>query len=251
MMNDKLKLEIQEYAIKKYPQECCGFLMEDEFIPVQNIHPSKLENFKVSPKDWYNYALECKAFIHSHPDWYPCPSEGDMRQQIASAVPWGIVSTDGKRASEITFFGDQGPTPDILNRTFCHGVTDCYSIIRDWYKLERGIILDEIPRSWEWWDNSSKDLYKDNFGPVGFKKVPYEQIMDEGPQVGDVFLANIGPGVVKLNHGGVYIGNGLGIHHLTGKLPVENRLAKRDPINRWLKRINMWVRYEKANNTSR
>lgn len=252
MISKKVEDQIKEYAIRSYPMEMCGFVLGDEFIPVGNTHENPEKFFRVEPHHWADYALECTAFIHSHPDWYPCPSERDMLNQISTCIPWGIVATDGKKATDITFFGDQVPTPDLRHRTFCHGVTDCYSIIRDWYKLERGVFLKEIPRSWEWW-NDGKDLYKDHFKEVGFHIIPEEVILKEGPKIGDVFLANIGHGVLKLNHGGVYTGRGLGLHHITSTDPIDRtRLVREDPIQRWLKYINLWVRYnEEEDNITR
>lgn len=251
MINKELEKKIQQYAIEQYPNEMCGFVIGGDFVQVKNMHKEPYKSFRVSPKDWDENAGTCTVFIHSHPDWHPCPSETDMLHQMSSALPWGIVATEGERASDIKLFGDQVPIPDLKNRTFCHGITDCYSIIRDWYRVEKGITLKEIPRSWEWWEGD-KDLYRDNFNPVGFNIVPTEQIMDEGPKIGDVFLANLGPGVLKLNHGGVYTGNGLGLHHVTSKDPIDaTRLAREEPIQRWLKNISLWVRYEKEDNITR
>lgn len=246
MISLELKKEIQQYAINQYPKEMCGFIVDGNFMPVTNVHEDPNNYFRVSPASWHTYAQICTAFIHSHPDWYSCPSEADMKQQIASAIPWGIVATDGKTVTDITFFGDQISTPDLKNRPFCHGVTDCYSIIRDWYRLERGVLLKEVPRSWEWWEGDD-DLYSSNFKDMGFEIVPTEQIMAEGPKIGDVFLANIGHNVLKLNHGGVYTGNGLGLHHITSKKPVDTtRLAKEEPIQRWLQYISLWIRYNET-----
>ncbi len=246
MIPPALVEEIRKYACEKYPEEMCGFIVEDKFIPVQNRHEDPNDHFRVSKEDWRDNALKCTAFIHSHPDWYACPSESDMRSQIASKIPWGIISTDGQACTPITWFGAEVPIPDLLNRTFCHGVTDCYSLIRDWYQVERGITLNEYVRDWEWWETED-DLYTSNFQDAGFKEVHKDEIMSEGPKVGDVFLANIGPGVLKLNHAGVYVGDGLGLHHVTSREPVDpSRLARREPINRWMNHIHMWIRYEET-----
>lgn len=236
--------QIKECARLSYPEEMCGFVIDDSFVPVNNTHPNPKEHFRVDPEDWSKYAFKCTAFIHSHPDWHPCPSESDMVHQISSGIPWGIVSTDGERTTEITLFGDQVEIPELLNRTFCHGVTDCYSIIRHERFLRTGHMIKDIPRSWEWWEDKDKDLYTDHFQEVGYHIVPNEAIMKEGPKIGDVPMANVGPGVLKLNHAGVYVGKGLMVHHLTSKKPVDGtRLARKEPIQRWIKYINLWVRH--------
>ena len=241
----ELEKQIRDYAREKYPEEMCGFIVDGKFHPVDNIHTDPENHFLVDPKCWLDSACTCTSFIHSHPDAYACPSELDMEQQSASGVPWGIISTNGKATTDIIFFGDQLPIQDYKNRIFCHGVTDCYSIIRDWYKQERGIVLKDFPRSWEWWEEEGKDFYTDNFKELGFKVVNDVDIMSEGPKVGDIFLASIGNHVTKINHGGVYTGKGLGLHHVTSTKPIDKtRVAKEEPIQRWLKYIKMWIRYE-------
>lgn len=242
--------EIKQHAIDSYPNECCGFITEDGYVRVGNIHSNPRESFKISNKDYMLYGSKALAFIHSHPDWHPCPSEKDMRGQIDSGIPWGIVSTNGKKASNITWFGDQIPTPELKGRGFIHGVTDCYSIIRDWYKIKRDVVLPEFPRSWEWWEGDA-DLYMDGFEKAGFKRVDSNIIAAEGPKEGDVFLAQVGNGVRKINHGGVYTGNGLGLHHLTSTEAVDfSRISKEEPIIRWMKFIVLWVRYNDSSDSS-
>ena len=123
-----------------------------------------------------------------------------------------------------------------MGRGFRHGVTDCYSLIRDYYRLERDVVLPEFPRDWEWWCNE-QDLYRDGFGKAGF-----ERLVDVDLRPGDVFLAQIRSGVP--NHGGVYLGDGLALHHLAARLPVDaTRLSRREPIDRWMKFISHWLRY--------
>lgn len=244
MIPDKLKKAVQHAAIAAYPNELCGFIVGDEFYEVENKHPFPKESFGVDPAVWREYEKEATYFIHSHPDWYPCPSEEDMQQQIASNLPWGIVGSNGTAASEIIFFGDQLERTPIDKRTFVHGVTDCYDLIRDWCLFNRSIRLPQFPRSWEWWEKAGSDLYKDNFSKAKFRKLPFEATMSTGPEVGDVFLASIGKHN-KLNHGGIYIGNGLALHHLTSRLPVDpTRVVRTDPVNRWSNYLRLWLRYD-------
>jgi len=40
-----------------------------------------------------------------------------------------------------------------------------------------------------------------------------------------------------LNHGGIYLGNGLGLHHLT------TRLSRQESLPRWRKYIRKVLRY--------
>lgn len=245
-MFENLTDKIRSHAAAEYPRESCGFIVDGDYIPVPNSSDTPNETFRVDNRYWMEYGVKAQGFVHSHPEWYPVPSENDMRQQIASALPWGIIGIKENGAggyvfSNVEWFGDGVPTLPLKERGFRHGITDCYSGIRDWFKIKKRIILKEIPRSWEWWQDGG-DLYSDNFGPVGFVRVPEDEIKREGPREGDVFLASIRSNV--LNHGGVYTGNGLGFHHLTAVEAYDlSRLSREEPINRWLPYIRLWVRY--------
>jgi cell wall-associated NlpC family hydrolase len=105
----------------------------------------------------------------------------------------------------------EGYTAPLLGRMWCHGVLDCYSLIRDWYRLERGIVLPDFTRSDEWW-LKNQNLYVDNFRAAGFTRIVDEDAL----QPGDVLLMQIMAPVP--NHGAVYLGDGIILHHLHGRL---------------------------------
>ena len=99
------------------------------------------------------------------------------------------------------------PVLDLEKRPFQHGITDCYSLIRDYFRTQRDIPLDEFPRDWEWWLEDGVNLYEQNFRSQGFEVIGAEDV-----QEGDCFLAQIRSPVI--NHAGVYVGNGLILHQL-------------------------------------
>jgi proteasome lid subunit RPN8/RPN11 len=221
-------------AIAAYPHEAVWLLTADGACrQVDNIHPSPRESFSVSKHDMATArACGLAGIVHSHPDYPACPSEQDMRGQLATAVPWGIVATDGQAATDITWWGDGTERPALEDRPFVHGVTDCYSLIRDYYALERGIDLIEIPRAWLWWQDGG-DLYREFFAQAGFR-----QILHAEAEPGDVWLAQIRSPVP--NHGGILLERGECLHHPMTRSggPVQPRaLSKREPLNRWLPHI--------------
>jgi cell wall-associated NlpC family hydrolase len=153
----------------------------------------------------------------------------------------------------VIYFGDElGPPPPLIGRPFIHGVYDCYSLIRDFYRTNAysaisdyhgvsSILLPEQPRDFGWWDSRNGDgtvtvpktLYTDNFKAAGFRQITLEEM-----RPGDVFLAQVMAPVT--NHGGVYLGRGEIIHHLRG------RLSKTDVAGRWLNYVTHCLRYEGA-----
>ena len=226
-------MTLKEHVLKEFPNEACGIITtRGRFIPCKNIHKDPLNFFEMEDEVFTKYKI--KAIIHSHPNGKLEPSAQDMQGQLDTDVEWGIVTTDGIEVSEVLYFGKN--TPDLIGREFKHGVTDCYSLIRDWYKLEKDIELPEFPRSNNWW-NEGENLYEEYAEEAGFRRLRG----DETPQVGDVVLMAIASKVS--NHGAILLDGGLLLHHLT------NRLSRREPAAPWRKMFRSWWRYE--NNITR
>jgi proteasome lid subunit RPN8/RPN11 len=219
------------HAAAESPRESCGLVVNGIYLPRKNVAEKPEEDFRISSQG-YAAALvrgELQALIHSHPGGPACPSEKDMANQMASGVPWGIV-IPGK---ELFWFGDQCPIPRLRGRVFRHGVTDCYAVIRDWYRLVKKITLLDMPRRDKWWQHG-QDIYMANFARAGFERVEMSEIAR-----GDVLLGRIGFGVTVNNHAALYLGNGLILHHLL------NRLSVREPVARWKKVFVVALRYVK------
>lgn len=251
LITNELKNKIASAAKEAYPNEMCGFVIGDDFFVVENISQTPKDSFEISHIAQTEFAPRCKFFIHSHPDGWACPSKKDMEQQRITDIPWGFIATDGKAVSEINFLGDSLPIHDLELRPFVHGITDCWSAIRDWYKLKRNVQLKDFPRSWRWW-HENEDMYMDNLEKAGFEFYSLEKMKKEGPKEGDLFLVNLDRRGPKLNHAGVYLGNGLGYHHTTGDKPVDlSRPAKIEPVERWMKYIHLWARYAENDPSTR
>lgn len=251
-MFDDLISEIQEYFLSKYPAEACGIIIEQSvpiFVRCINIVPISEKNcrFEIGSADLRKYE-NLLAVIHSHPDGLRCPSARDMECQMETAVPWGIVrivKNPGARnaicAAEAPFwFGDQMPRTSLIGRSFRHGVTDCYALIRDWYREKRRILLKNVPRDWNWWKNNPETaLYEKNFKSAGFRMLQ----SDETPSEGDLAFFRLHSSVI--NHAAVLCEPGIILHHFCGNSEYSpDRLSIREPIGRWLRHVQYWVRYE-------
>lgn len=235
------------HALNMYPHESVGLIVDDEYIPLENMHEDPENYFKIDPLVWLDYSENSviQAVIHSHPNGEMFPSEMDMRQQITTGVPWGIIKTNGEQALDPVFWGDSLPIVPLIGRPFIHGVYDCYSCLRDTFRLGKEkleeqavtkhwpfdpIDLPEVPRDDCWWD-SDKDFYKDMFKEIGWVEIPMEEM-----KPGDGFLIKIRS--KKLNHAGLYIGNNLILQHLPGKS------STRQPFGIWGRGADMYLRYE-------
>jgi proteasome lid subunit RPN8/RPN11 len=253
-VTDEMIQQAQDYFRDQYPEEAVGFLRGSGFTPLANVAEDKENTFQIDPLAWVAYDTAdnpVMAVIHSHPDGPAIPSEADMRGQISSGKPWAIIAIDKDVASTPVWFGDQAPIAPLLARPFVHAIFDCYSLIRDAYRLGKTalanqpdpdacvadwpfdpITLPEFPRRDNWWGRGD-NLYLDNFRAAGFD---ISEGGLEDVQVGDVFFMKLRSPV--LNHGGIYVGGGLIMHHVTGYT------SHRSPLTIWGPNAEMWVRYK-------
>lgn len=231
------------HALAEYPRECIGLINRaGQYIPIANTAPDPLR-FAVPEKAAIGRALstgDLRAMCHSHPDGPDCPSETDMRTQEELEVPFVIIATNGQACAPPFAWGDDLlDVDDLVGRTFRHGVRDCYALIRVWWERERGILLPDYPRSWDWWSANTtgeKDLYRRYFRDAGFREIDQSQVRE-----GDVWLAAIRSDVP--NHAGIYLDGGLALHHPSSGLPCDpGRLSKRESIARWTPWITHWLR---------
>lgn len=258
-ITDSIIEDAKAHALEVFPKESCGFVAGGKYLPQQNLSQEE-DAFRLGRDTWL-LAEErhgrIQAVIHSHPyldGRLPAPdypSAADMRGQLATGVPWGITVAAAEGAfPDIIWFGDACPVPPLTGpeRYFRHGVTDCYSLIRDYYRLELGISLLEFPRDWEWW-LEGKDLYSAGFSQTGFRAIPAALA-----KTGDVFLAAVGSSArhkMVANHGGIYLGGREHriLHHLSGRMPVDvGRVAKEEPGERWMRFVTTFIRHEKMEN---
>lgn len=99
-----------------------------------------------------------------------------------------------------------------VGRQFRFGITDCYTIVRDFYKDEYNIRLRNYARYDKFWEDES--LYLKFFKNEGF------YLADDELRFGDVILIAFGAKVAC--HAAVYLGERKILHH------VQNRFSAID-----------------------
>jgi proteasome lid subunit RPN8/RPN11 len=223
----------REYAIQHVPNEACGFFLRgDHFYPIENRSETPDRHFIFDSFEYADISDQVEGIVHSHtpgPDLDhrgepmladDTPTKLDMESQIASDVPWGISCADATHVSDPLWWGDSLPIRPLLGRVFKHGINDCYSLVRDWHRLQ-GVHFEDVPRDMGWWKNVSDagvaefDLYTDLFESRGF-----ERVQRVAPKTGDCFIARLHSPVVR-NHAGVFIDDERFIHHAGGQLSLR------------------------------
>ncbi len=231
MFEDKqLIADARQHAADEYPKESCGVVVGGKYCRCANVSATPETDFEVDSKDLIKYHPDIQAIVHSHPTGPNHPSEADQAGQQEGDIPWLILPGQGKPF----WFGDQVPIAPLLGREFKWAVHDCYTLVRDYYRLEYGIVLINKPKPDGWGDkNTTDDLLTANFNEAGFRQLNE----DEELQVGDVLLGSIMSTIN--NHLWIYTGNSQVMHHMVGRLSVY------DNLNTWRKYYSMRLRYKK------
>ncbi|VVE68865.1 peptidase P60 [Pandoraea anapnoica] len=215
-MKDRTLNAIREHAAQEHPREACGLVIvakgRERYVPCRNLAQGT-EHFVMDPQDYVTAedAGDVIAVVHSHPDAPATPSEADMVSCEATGLPWHILSWPADDFRTIEPSGYRAP---LVGRTFAHGVLDCWSLVRDFYAREMKIELPDFERRDDWWANG-ENLYMDGYPKAGFVHLN----QDAPENVGDVILMQRRADVP--NHAGVYIGKGLMLHHMHGRLSTR------------------------------
>lgn len=233
--------EMNAHFLTVFPNEGCGVVVNKRFIACENVHETPENDFRIRKGDYFQHLKEgVDAIMHSHTITGPThkfdnrtPSMADMIGQKSTAVPWGIVATEGENVTCPLWYGLKVPAP-IEGRMYIHNVYDCLTCVLDYLKINFDIDCEVVPRPMEW-DQLSKNLIVDNVSTCGFEVLP-AWTKQADLKHGDAILFKIQANYV--NHCGVVTEDGMFMHQLQG------RFTKKDHIARWGKQIAMFVRHK-------
>ena len=230
--------EMTQYIINQWPQEAVGVIVDSKFISLTNIADDPVNFFKVSKTEFDEYRLLAQALIHSHTfdKWDPIydprtPSFEDMQCQDLMNLPFGICHTTGENCSQLLWFGTLD-FPELLNRSYISNVYDCFTLARDYYRLNYDIDFGTHPRpaKWEEWN---PHYIEQNYRDLGFIDIDETECAP-----GDIVLFAIGSRTI--NHIGVVISDDEFIHHL------HNRKSCKDKMQRWSRQIVKYLRHKET-----
>ncbi len=218
------------HAKEQDPKESCGLLLnirgKEKYFPCQNLAITSHQCFIMNPEDYVvaDSIGEIIGIIHSHPTTPPVASEADKISCEESNLPWYIVNP---KIETWGYYEPCGYKAPLLGRPWVWGVTDCLSLVEDWYLEEKQISFKKAtrpltPEIFAENPQSKEDGDFDNYlTTAGFRLLaPNEKL-----QNGDVLAMSIlGKG---LNHVGIFL-DGDVLHHL------GDRLSCKEPYNPWL-----------------
>ena len=222
------------HAKEQDPKESCGLLIEikgkEKYFPCKNLSNWSNQCFIIDPVDYAKAEDTGKilAVIHSHPTTQPVASQADMISCEDTNLPWHIVNP---KTEQWGYYEPSGYKPPLIGRHWVWGITDCWALVRDWYKEKKGIILRDWERPITPEEFIADPMFERCAWRTGFRQLRPEEKLENGDLL---FMSILTSG---LNHVAIFI-DGDVLHHLA------DRISCKEPYNRWfLKCTGMRLRY--------
>tara|TARA_R100001480_G_scaffold672_2_gene1830 strand:- start:1023 stop:1724 length:702 start_codon:yes stop_codon:yes gene_type:complete len=212
------------HAKDQDPKESCGLLLnikgKERYFPCKNLSMTAFQCFIIDPEDYIraDNTGDIIAVVHSHPVTPPVASQSDKVACEQSGLVWHIVNPKTESWGYLKPTGYKAP---ILGREWAWGITDCYTLVRDWYKEKLNINLIDWHRPTTLEDFNKDPMFEKCAEETGFRELnPDEKLIN-----GDLLFMSIFSN--NLNHVAIFV-DGDVLHHLT------DRLSCIEPYSEWL-----------------
>ncbi|MDR5756508.1 Mov34/MPN/PAD-1 family protein [Caballeronia sp. LZ035] len=240
-LNRDARVAIESHAVRCYPNEACGLIVQGDYIPCTNIGPDPARGFVIPSREYANAEDqgEIQAIVHSHPDAGALPSIEDLTACATSSIAiWIIVNVsrdqeDRPYVGRFHLFSKSVEGCALIGLRFAHGTNDCYGLVRRYYRAAIGLNLPDFSRSGIWWDDGQSSLYMENYKAAGFVSIGCDASLHEG----DVLLMAVASRRGIPNHAAVYLGDDTILHHLW------NQLSRREGLPRYRAHVTHVLRH--------
>jgi proteasome lid subunit RPN8/RPN11 len=204
-----IKQGVANHAHKAAPEEACGVVVNGKVIELKNAHPEPEKNFAITAADYARMEDigDIEAIYHSHPlNHAKGFSKFDIKSCKQSNIPW--ILFDNKSGD--FYYADPTGNAPYEGRQWIYGIHDCYAILRDFYRREFGIVLDDFPRGDELeWKQDEWRMFERHYADQGFVET------EKADRKGDFLLMQVG--APSPNHAGVLLQDGTFYHHLMNR----------------------------------
>ena len=215
-----------EHAKQEDPKESCGLLLnirgKEEYFPCRNLSMTAHQCFIIDPEDYVraDNTGDITAIVHSHPVTPAVASEADKISCEESNLPWHIVNP---KTETWGYYEPCGYKPDLIGQPWVWGVSDCWSLVRRYYKEKLNIELRDWERPTTPEEFINDPMFERCAEDTGFRELKNDENLKNGDLLFMSILAN------GLNHVAIFL-DGDVLHHLT------DRLSCKEPYNQWLQK---------------
>lgn len=248
LLNKKVRTSIKEQSLKEAPFECCGLIVKNErnkptVFPCENVSNDKEDNYRISAEDYLSASElgDVEAVYHSHPKESHCDN----------FTPLDLVN-EGHGLEVILYLlhknkfllsSSNNYLNKYLERDYVAGITDCYTLLTDFYKDELDIHVKHYDYTVfdffneENWKSEKESPFDAYFKDEGFEEVEYEDI-----KMYDVLLfKNVNKFAPTFScHMAMYVGSQTMMHQ------PFNRVSELSPFtSRHLRFVTKIIRHKK------
>jgi proteasome lid subunit RPN8/RPN11 len=229
-MNAEIKAKVKEHAIKDSPYEACGFVVvnglgEAIVMPCENQARNKRGMFVIDPRKHLEAERlgHIAAFYHSHADAEMIRPEAarfsreDLDISYETCLP-ALLYTHPNDTWHFNLPATFTPSP-LLGRPFVWGVWDCYTLVRDYFLLNKKTVMGSYfpPEN----PSASSDFgYETLSKNENFHEIPLSEARKD-----DVLLLKVKSDFI--NHCLIYQGNNEFLHQPAFKLSSKGVLDDR------------------------
>ena len=233
ILKDYIKKSIKSHALEDESKECYGIVLEKEqelkTFRCVNVSEGSDKHFSIRPLDYVLASDEgtVKAIYHSHNSANDQFSPNDMLNSKSHKLPFILYCS---KKDSFSFFDPKKSKTFLYDRIFKIGESDCYTVIKEYYK-NLGVNLSGENRLGDDWHKKNPELIQELFNLN--KNNPDLPIVELAPsselQKHDVIVFEFVRGK-GANHVAVYLGDGNIMHHPRNKYlciePLNKSLTK-------------------------
>jgi cell wall-associated NlpC family hydrolase len=229
MITNELKFKIKEYSLLNKSEESCGLILNIhnslDIYKCRNISYHKKNHAILNPYDYIKASKLGKIVGHFH------------SQPTGEISYLDYINASGHNLNSIIYIIDKDKfylinpdKKDYLNLDYKCGVSDCYSLVRNYFKKELNIQLNDYNREDGWW-KVNPNLILENFTKEDGIEVEFKDI-----KVNDILAFEIAGATC---HFAIYLGNNFILHH-----PINDKSVIGELSEALIKRIKLVIRHK-------
>ena len=246
LLSRKIKKIIKRQALQESPEECCGLIVSNnnkaDAFPCRNVSEDNKNNYRIHESDYLAASEkgEIEAVYHSHPS----------KNHYDNFTPLDLVN-EGHDLEVILYLlhkdkflisSQNNYLNKYLERDYVPEVTDCFTLLTDFYKDQLNIHVTKYDYSVfdffneENWENQKESPFDVYFEKEGFQEVEYNEL-----KMYDVlFFKNVNKFAPTFScHMALYVGNDIMLHQPFNSVSELSPFTKRH-----MKYINKIIRHK-------